>query len=315
MDERVRPARVWIKRLLAAAVLMAGLGMFLLPMPAGMSDNDLKRAFQDAMHGPVFAAFTFVGLGWIRRRGVSLGRAALIMGSVSVLVAAMVEGLQALPPAGRTASFADFVFGSCGAVGVLIWIAARRKPFKAPSRWIASACAAAIAGLPFLPVALEAAGPTQVSRHLPSLTGFDRLLLRRAWEPQEGAIVQTTRDGDHVSLHVVAPPAVYPGVAYEPGYGDWSDYGALRLRIRNPGEAFDLGIRIDDELWDQPHGNRYESSVRIESGENEIRISFDELLARSTGRLLDPSRIERMILYLNRNSITHEFYLENCFLE
>lgn len=107
----------------------------------------------------------------------------------------------------------------------------------------------------------------------------------------------------------------YPGVSFAGFDPDWSGSRTLALDAFNP-EAAPLAVtlRIDDrKAPDYP--DRFNRTLRLDSGPNRISLPIGELVTSGTNRPLDRRRIRTVMLFLANPAERHTLYLDRVRLE
>ena len=107
----------------------------------------------------------------------------------------------------------------------------------------------------------------------------------------------------------------YGGVSYYVGKQDWSGYETLAWEIWNPGKAFTLGIRIDDDGDVSTARSRYASSVEVKRGENAYAIPLEKVRTGAETRLVNLEAIRRILFYTDDNSPPQVFFVDGLRLE
>jgi len=109
---------------------------------------------------------------------------------------------------------------------------------------------------------------------------------------------------DHVShgqksLKLELYPSDYPGLEPKLDNNDWRGYKAFRFAVFNPQEKeIRLTIRIDDSLDHLQYEDRYNKTLSLKPGINQIRLSLDRLTTTGRDRKLDLENIYRVLMFV-----------------
>ena len=105
---------------------------------------------------------------------------------------------------------------------------------------------------------------------------------------------------------------IYPGVTFLDFDNDWRNYKRLAFDIFSmQPEPFNLVLRIDDTL-NPDYRDRYNSSIIITPGYNQITIPLTDLVATGTKRKLKLNNINSVSFFLASPRKKHSFFLDNC---
>jgi|GEM_PF-5665449 len=288
---------------------------FLVPLHFGMELNFWERVL-DFLHLPAFAAialyfFRFLPL-------ASADRRILWSFAICTAVAGLIEILQA--GTGRQASWDDFVHGMMGAfvglLGRMMW--PRRSWFRPVYVLYAAFLSAYIA----LPAWREWKCIARRDQLFPVISDFESIEDFRRWtEQRQGDVVwgvKVERSTVNVSqgqyslrINLLAHPlgAVRVFLADQ----DWRPYHALAFDIFNPGQPWELSIRIDDHNPPAVH-DRFYRSYQLAHGWNHERIPLSEIHYK--GQPLDLSAMRRIVFFLfEPKAEENVFYLDWMRLE
>lgn len=110
--------------------------------------------------------------------------------------------------------------------------------------------------------------------------------------------------------------AIYPGVSMIEPYPDWSSFEILTLDIYSEQpRAFDLVLRIHDELHDQAYSDRFNRRLTVEVGENHFRIPLYDIKYAPASREMDMTKVSELILFAEKPDYPLSFYLGVISLE
>lgn len=147
----------------------------------------------------------------------------------------------------------------------------------------------------------------RLREQLPQLGDFSRWESRMLWRTQGNAQVEKTRDG----LGVRIGEGRFSGVSFWSGGQDWSPYQRIVLEILNPGEAFELGVRIDDQ--DSQESKRwFSTSATIATGERQIEIPLPA--GKEGTPTIDLGAVFRLALFTGLENEEREFVVKSAFL-
>ncbi len=115
---------------------------------------------------------------------------------------------------------------------------------------------------------------------------------------------------------VLLKQGAYPGFSVTEPVADWSKYQNLRFKIfSNNKEDFKLVLRVHDNLHNQAHSDRFNKSLIIESGLNEIIIATAEIQKGPAQRALEMTAIAGIILFASNLDSELQFEISNIILQ
>ncbi len=283
----------WVLGLLALAC-------FLVPLKFEVAMEFWER-FLDFLHVPAFAAIAlylhhFLPAKWspARRLGWAFGLAAAASG--------MVEILQHWT--GRQASFWDFYYSVSGAFLSVLWLLLWPRGFGSRVAWVlytALICAAT-----GLPAWHQWQCLAWREMNFPMISDFEDLeefRLWREWRPFDAgwgfSIVPSTRYVTHgrQSARVILRGSQNGTMRIFLVNQDWRPYQAFAFDLFNPGEPFELSMRVDDDGPILPPPNRFYRALPIEHGWNHIRIPLEEAKHPAKGRPLNLAAMRRIVFF------------------
>lgn len=110
-------------------------------------------------------------------------------------------------------------------------------------------------------------------------------------------------------------PSPYPGITLNKFNPNWSRYATLKFDIYNQDKIpLRLTIRIDDNK-DPSYSNRYNHTIVLNHGTNYISIPFDSMRTSGSGRNINLTNIQKMIMFLSSPKEKRIIYLDNVRLE
>lgn len=117
------------------------------------------------------------------------------------------------------------------------------------------------------------------------------------------------------SLKLELYPSPYPGITLNKFNPDWSKHNFLKFDIYNQEEApLRLAIRIDDAK-DPSYDDRYNHPIALDPGMNHISIPLSSLVTTATGRKINLTNVQQMIMFLSSPKEKRVIYLDNVRLE
>jgi hypothetical protein len=301
----------WGLSVLATAAMAAAL---LFSLPAGLTASPIAGPAVNAMHLPAFALLAALWTATAVPAGRRVG-SYLLMAGGGVLLAALGELLQTR--VGRTASGVDLLLGSAGvALGVAgVWMHRRAS---APAAWVVYVlvAAAAFAGA-LWPVAGAARAAVWARTAYPTLSDFEDAFQMVLWKPVADAhgeamirrvvSVGSTRGA---ALEVRAWGQRWAGVEHRVFAQDWRGHGALAFNVYNPSShRLLLNLRIDDAGDTTRYGARFDRRLSIAPGHSEVSIPLSSIERGPGSRLLDLSRIRRIVWFVGPGEVEHRWRL------
>ncbi len=102
-------------------------------------------------------------------------------------------------------------------------------------------------------------------------------------------------------------PAKYPTFSIEEPYPDWNGFSLLSMLIFSPEtEIITVGLRIEDYRTDNSYEDRFNLTVDLKSGLNEIAVPLEKIRTAPKGRQMDMKAINSIHIYAGviRNPVT-----------
>ncbi len=283
---------------LSAAALVA-------PMPFGVADRLLK-AFEDAVHIPVFAVF-----------GYALWRVRPRFASGLALLAALAAGVELAQVAtGRDPSWRDALFSALGgSVGLLWGRACEQRAHRMAVAW--TLVCALIAWAPAAGVILDR---RDARAAFPVLADFSTQRQLGRWTARGVRVNRIPRGGlagrDALRMRVARGDVEYPGVFLSELAGDWTAFTHLCVNIHvedaNPPIVW---VRVDDREEQPVYRDRAQEVLALRSGWNELRLELDALLRAPSGRALDRGSIARLGFFFDAPAQGAEIRIDHLRLE
>ena len=165
----------------------------------------------------------------------------------------------------------------------------------------------------FVPAVRISRAVSQQQSFFPDLGSFDHPSSLAVWRPQGNAKAWLEKEKPALKVHL--GPGNFGGVYLRPATPDWRGHEALNLEIENPGDAFILGLRIDDVLTTTTPGRtRYNGEYEIKPGKVAIHLPLSEIESGPKGRPLDLSQIRRLVLFTGMETGERVFVINSAFL-
>jgi hypothetical protein len=313
MAEKRGNRRWWI---LAAALFFT---LFLIPLRFGLH-SDLRERLLDAAHTPAFATLAWYLLrhlpaAWTQTRRLSVTLA------IAVVLSIGIELLQGW--SGRQASATDALYSVAGAflavLGHCLWPRGfgSRFAFILYSAWI---CAGVV-----LPAWRIWGALCWREAAFPLIADFEERSEFRLWlatipwdNPYASTVSPSVRGVSHgaqsARVAIEAAPG-YPATRLYLADQDWSAYQTLAFDVFNPGEPFELSVRIDDSYPAPRHNDRYNGVFPMARGWNHVRVPLAEIQRAARDRPLNLTAIRRLIFFLDQPKTPRVFYLDWIRLE
>lgn len=298
-------------------VALAGLApLFLLP---GFGDHS-ARSLQELWNLGHVAYFALFALGLnscSRCVGLSSWQRFVACIVATVLVGGGIELCQLVVP-GRTASFTDVLRDVSGSMIALLLAGFKgAQPYFVRVARISSALVV-LSLILFSPVTVMLDDVHRVLE-FPVLADFERASELGRWESSQVEIARVTtpvRSGGW-SLRVELTTEKYSGLALVHFSRDWRGYDALCLSVYNPAEGLQLHIRIHDRqhALRQEYDNRFNRTVMLQKGWNDLRLDMYDILHGPKGRLMDLTQIMVLGLFVMDQRQNRVLYLDDVRLE
>lgn len=112
------------------------------------------------------------------------------------------------------------------------------------------------------------------------------------------------------------PHERWPGVTIREPYPDWTGYRSLRVQVFSPeSRIVPLTFRIDDARHNQEYRDRFNRTVNIEPGLNDLSISLEDVRKAPADREMDLGDISQIILFTNTPEEPIRLYVSDAWLE
>lgn len=303
--------------------LLIGILLAIVVLSPGPGTGRAGAAVHDSAHAPGFACVTFVLLILLKRyRARPLALAdygtAFVLGAGLGLATEIVQRFM-----GGDSSWLDLLSDAIGAaVACGVFASFDRRISIGMRVGLATAAVAALVlhsvqfvrvGVAFahreqdFPILFDAANRRAElfvvgRRSIVSYTILPAALAKRPSEP---------------SLRVQLVPGLFPGVAVEEPYPDWSRYTLLKLDLANPEERpFELQLRVHDQVHNWDSDDRFQEKVRLAPNARTIvTIPIEDIARAPRHRRMDTRSIADLRLYTDRRDAGRTFYVTRVWLE
>lgn len=301
---------------LAAGLILAGAALI---TPVSFAHNEpLWRRLMDVGHLPMGFALTLLFEAAnpfrARRPAVCLAVAAL----ASVLFGAAAELIQ--PLTGREESLVDFTNAAMGAA--MAWLFRSHWPRPAVPRHVIRTSALFLAAALCLPAPWrEWQAMRWRSLRFPLLADFEDPSQMPLWHTPIGSQLDARNRSAELStpggycLKVSTGPERWPGVRLHQDGADWRCGEAFALDAFNPGEPFELGLRIDGTGRARRPQNRFNTALPLAHGWNHLRIPLAQMAAPHGDARLDLSSVQWVVFFVDGPVPARTFYLDELRLE
>ncbi|MDH3914561.1 MAG: hypothetical protein OEU49_01915 [Chromatiales bacterium] len=123
------------------------------------------------------------------------------------------------------------------------------------------------------------------------------------------------KSGHRVSV-ISFPQNPWPGVTIREVYPDWTRMKAYRMQVFSTQDhSVHLTIRIEDALHNQRHNDRFNRTLSIEPGLNDVSIPLKDIRDAPVGREMDLSQVWQLILFTSRPEEPLELHISDIWLE
>ncbi len=293
--------------------LVSTLLLFLLFQ--GGPDSSASRSMTHAWnlgHVACFACWVhgLSTLAWFRRAGFA--RQLLLTVIFAGAVGGAIEVLQGFTH--RDPDLWDVGRDLCGGFVALAWVAPRHDKWSKPKRWGLRAFGLLLLGITALPLAGALFDETMQQWQFPLLADFTSPLELTRWKGDaDFALDAGLAASGRRSLKVSLAPRPYSGVALRYFPGNWLGFTTLRFSVFNPSEQpLTLTCRIHDQLHEersQDFSDRFNRSLVIAPGWNDIAIPLHEVATAPKDRTMDLSRLRLVGIFAARLTEPREIYL------
>jgi VanZ family protein len=306
-----------IRSILLIAIPVASALALFVPFEIQYNHSFWSRIF-DAGHVPLFFVATmwiYVALGFASMSAQSRPLASFLL---STVVAGLVEVLQ--PYFGRSAELGDWVNGALGSfLAALLFIVIEHRT-KLLAWFGYGFVSAVICTFSLFPAYQTYRAANWREDSFPLISSFEKRIELYLWsavlEKGHSASALFERSTENAvngeySLYVKTFENKYSGVSLDTGRLNLEDAVTFELSVYNPGEHFELTIRIDDDGPVSDYQERFNKLIPIKHGHTDILIPVSSIKRGGGMRELDISAIRRIIFFVGKEKNSKEFYLDN----
>lgn len=290
---------------LLIAIMLAGIWWPNPNLPFGGA----PQLWKNALHAPFFAILTvllFVLTPGRWKTASKIGVAVI----AALILSPVTEAIQ--PFFNRSASFGDLFANAIGIViaGSGLYFYFARKTSLGLKALHAAVSLLLVSSF-LLPTLRKSQAENWLDQQFPDLSRFDDSRASFFWISQGKAGLGFESD----DLKISTQPKEWSGVSFFPGGQDWSGQSTLVLEFENPGNAFQLGIRIDDDHDCSKHDSRFNGTLDLPGGPSTHRLALEEVAAGPEQRQLTLSAITRLGVFVGPEDPARVFFLKDAFLE
>lgn len=152
-------------------------------------------------------------------------------------------------------------------------------------------------------------------RNFPLLAGFESSLELTRWGGDAEIALDTSRVSEgNSSARIDLTTRQYSGVSLRHFPGDWRGWNTLAFEVYNPGSRIELHYRVHDDLHQgdmQSYANRFNGTVLLNPGWNEILIPLAEIMHGPVGREMDLSRIRGFGIFVMQQNERRVLFLDD----
>lgn len=252
---------------------------------------------------------------WFRS---SLKLSMLIAVFLSVIFSGLSEYIQ--PFVGRESSGEDLYQDFLGIIaGVLLYAAFISRSL---TRYVCLGCALLVVAYGLSSPVVWYYAKELRDKNFPLLADFENAIGSRFYDARYRALLtfveapEGWQDNHSTVARIDFKPGSWPGLRAFDLRGNWGEYQELILEVYNPETSvLELVVRIHDEQHNNEHDDRFNQTLDIAPGLNEIRIPIEKIAKTRSGRYLNLKQIRVMMLYMSRPQQDHTLYFDNFRLE
>ncbi|MFQ5767805.1 MAG: hypothetical protein ACE5ID_07465 [Acidobacteriota bacterium] len=303
------------KKKLLFFVLAAGCLLIVLFVPNLAGGSRSGDQLNDFAHLPIFAVLTLALAALSPSRPVRLLdqlRWGLRLFALSLLLGTLVELLQGRM--GRMAELSDVMRDAGGSCAALLILLSRRPGLSTFLRRTIRLTASMIPMIFLLPLSVDLADEIQARRQFPMLADFESSTQLRRFKPLDCRLERAS-DTKHPHQHLLKATfnaGLYPRVELRYFPGDWRGYGSFAFTCINPETTpVKLFLRINDRRHDKSYRDRYNVTLSLPPGRQEILIPLREVEQAPLTRRMEMDSIVSANFYLFRLKHSHTLFFDN----
>ncbi len=308
-----------IRKKIVVVCIIIGAPFFFLGGP-GYTTGRVYQAFWDLGHVLFFALLTWLFSLYFLAKNKEVRRSELFaqVFFLVIIIGVCVELLQ-MTVNGRSPDMFDLLRNQLGCLLACAFFYPRIKRQKTSRNYLFKFCVLTLLITALWPLIRNVSDELLAYFQFPILSSFETPFEQGRWVDDR----QLSRERDIVrsgkgSLQVRLSTAVYSGTSLFYFPSDWRGYGKLHFSIYNPRpDIFYIHCRIHDEKHkynDSRYVDRYHRKFRLHSGWNDIEISLQEVKEAPLGRDMAMNQIERVGLFVVRQSESQIIYIDDVYL-
>jgi len=309
MSAMHKPAKI-IRLFVSIAVII---GVFLIIAKLKLpSHTYLWREIHNTGHTLLFGAFALAVLTMVRQYWTAIAnrpfRQYVFALAITVLSGALVEMAQIYLPG--DSDLYDLSRDIAGALAALGFRAAMDRRLAAGARFVGIRLRKLLLGFSGI-VLLAALTPLAVltgaylhrDLSFPIIADFESNWARPLMKTRKVSLASVSAppawNDNHGKVgRLTFLPAKYPTFSIEEPFPDWNSYSFFSLLIFSPeAEIVTIGLRIEDSHTDNSFDDRFNLTVDLKSGRNEIVVPLEKIRTAPKGRLMDMKSINSIHIY------------------
>lgn len=294
------------------------------------SDQTLFRsALQDSSHTLVFFLGSLLALRLSamlsRPRRLSTATRSVMVAALCFVAGIIIELIQ--PMFGRSTSFLDIWYDLLGvsAAAICFYLASQDRR-SGPTSWIKTSSMASIA---ILLLAISTILPAyyyhieqRQQRALPTLVDFEHHWQNELFHASYGghvAVIEAPASWHHAAGKVAKltlSNQTYPGITFKHLPADWSSYQTLKFELFSKHtQTRNIELRIHDKQHDNRYQDRFNKTLSVVKGLNEVSIPLSEVLTGPDAREMNMQELDGLGLFAISPTEPLVVYLDNLRLE
>ena len=203
-----------------------------------------------------------------------------------------------------------------GALIALLWFSPSAKSLNRKYLYVMRGAVVMLVLSQFIIVSTILLDEWRINSRQSVLSQFDSVFELGRWGvgEDESLVTEPVLDGQY-ALRVSLSTDQYSGVSLKYFNRDWQHSTALILSMFNPlDEVLGLVVRINDKLhregWQQ-YTDRFNRSVELEKGWNQVRIALVDVKNAPADRMMDLSSIESIGVFSVALPEPRVFYMDS----
>ncbi len=292
-EQSAKPGFLYLYLFVVALVVP----FFFIDLPLGHSSRSVD-AFFDLGHILFFMLFVRILAGRQASFGFSWrwgGKVLVSVLVIGILIEIVQSGLD-----GRVGSWSDVWRNLCGGILGLVWVAWKTVSLK--QRWVVWVVFVSVAGISITPLCLALEDERRAKRDFPALSSFETVIELSRWSAKTeiSRVKKPVRQGRY-ALRLQLSTDMYSGIGLKYFPCDWQGMRGLRLSVYNPEDS---GLRLTVRVHDRQHSqgemlysDRFNRSIVVQPGWNEIFISMDDIKNGPQEREIDLDNISNFALF------------------